>query len=264
MQRVTIKGQSSEWGVIDAGVPQGSNLGPLLFLIFINDLAEAVNCSVKLFADDTCLFIEIEEKVITEEQLNEDLNNINTWANDWLVTFSSHKTKSLTISKKIISNSPDNIMLRGSKITEVDSHKHLGVTLSKDLRWSKHIHDIETNANKRLNLMKHFKFKLDRRSLEVIYTSYIRPTLEYADCVWYGAYAIDLDLLDNVQVNAMRIMTGATARSNINKLYEETGWPTLESRRSAHMLAMFYKIVTGTAPSYLVDLLPQTVNDRTA
>ena len=98
------------------------------------------------------------------------------------------------------------------------------LTFSKDLRWSNHIQDIELTATKRLNIMKYFKFKLDRKSLETIYTSFIRPTLEYADCVWAGTYDVDLNLLDNIQVTAMRIVTGAPARSNIANLYEETRW----------------------------------------
>ena len=75
--------------------------------------------------------------------------------------------------------------------------------MSKDLRWSRHIQEIAVAANKRLNLLKYFKFKLDRKTLETIFVSFIQPTLEYADCVWGGTYDIDLDILDKIQIDAM-------------------------------------------------------------
>jgi hypothetical protein len=84
IQRVIINGQCSEWTSIKAGVPQGSVLGPLLFLVYINDIVNVVkNCNIRLFADDTCLFIEIDNKDTAEELVNEDLNHIHVWANNW-------------------------------------------------------------------------------------------------------------------------------------------------------------------------------------
>ena len=107
--------------------------------------------------------------------------------------------------------------------------------------------------------MRGLKYKLDRRSLETIYMSFIRPSIEYGDVLWAGTYDSDLCKLDIIQVDAMRIVTGATARSNINLLYVETGWPSLEQRRLSHVLKLMYKIVHQLAPPYLINLLPQTV-----
>ena len=246
-------------------MPQGTNLGPLLFLVFINDIVNVVeNCNIRLFADDTCLFIEVEEKPVTQRKVNNDLDNIQRWADNWLITFSPQKTKSMTFSNKINTKSPQGIFLNNVRISDIDTHKHLGLTFSKDLlKWSKYIQDIELTATKRLNVMKYFKFKLDRKTLETIYTSFIRPTLEYADSVWAGTYDIDLNLLNNIQVKAMRIVTGAPARSNIYNLYEETGWESLEKRRTNHILTIYYKIHKGMAPPYLLALLPTTVNTKT-
>ena len=84
-QRVVIRGQSSNWGSIKAGVPQGAVLGPLTFLIYINDLTKVVNCNLKLFADDTCLYVTVDDPASSATVLNDNLNNVQQWANQWLV-----------------------------------------------------------------------------------------------------------------------------------------------------------------------------------
>ena len=88
--------------------------------------------------------------------------------------------------------------------------------------------------------------------------SFIHPTLEYGDVLFAGTYMYDSDLckLDILQIEAMRIATGATARSNINLLYNDLGWASLSSRRQIHCLTLMYKIVNGNAPKYLKDLIP--------
>ena len=148
-------------------------------------------------------------------------------------------------------------------IDRVVTHKHLGITLSSDLKWTTHINNIAHSSSKRLDLMRGLKYKIDRKSLETIYKSFVRPCLEYGDCLWAGTYETELIKLDNVQVEAMRIVTGATAGSNINALYRETGWQPLCERRYFHSLTMLYKIINGVAPVYLSDLLPPKVGEQT-
>jgi hypothetical protein len=97
-QRVIINGEHSDWGKLNAGVPQGSVLGPLLFLIFINDITHVIwHCKIRLFADDTCLFIEVDDPDTAGDLVDEDLKNISQWAAKWKVTFSPPKTKELLI-----------------------------------------------------------------------------------------------------------------------------------------------------------------------
>ena len=93
-QRVVINGQTSEWGDVSAGVPQGAVLGPLSFLIYINDLSsEVTHCNIRFFADDTCLFIEVDNREESVAKINADLEQINKWSKKWLVTFSPSKKK---------------------------------------------------------------------------------------------------------------------------------------------------------------------------
>ena len=262
-QRVCINGQTSTWGYISAGVPQGSVLGPLLFLIFIDDLTDAVLLSdIRLYADDTCLFITVNNRQIASDVINNDLKAIQNWADKWLVSFSAPKTKSLIISNKHNLDDYSDLQLNNTPIQEVTSHKHLGIVIAKNLWWREYINEVYCKAMKRLDIIQAFKYKLDRQSLEKYYISFVRPLLEYADVVWSGAYDCDLVKLEKVQVRAMRIITGATEKSNILNLYRDTGWAYLQERREIHKLIWFYKIINNMAPPYLTELLPPTVEER--
>jgi hypothetical protein len=265
-QRVVINGQYSTWGKIKSGVPQGSVLGPLLFLVYINDIVHVIkHCKIRLFADDTCLYIDIDNAEEAARLMNEDLESINQWSMKWLVEFSPPKTKEMLITKKRDNIAHPPIYLNGVEIKAVKSHKHLGITLKDDLKWDKHVEEMANKAKKRLAVMKALKFKLDRKSLETMYTAFVRPLLEYGDILWDIAQENDhlLDELDTIQNNAGRIVCGATARCTTASLNSELQWKALGTRRREHRLAMFFKMKNNMAPRYMVDLIPPMVGDRT-
>ena len=257
MQRVVINGQHSNWKTIDAGVPQGSVLGPLLFLLYINDIVQSVrHCNIRLFADDTCIFIEVNDRHEAAAFLNADLSKIHEWSTKWLIKFAPTKTKSLIISNKKDFNQNPPVFLNNQIIEEVKSHTYLGVTFSRKLRWSEHINTVYFKAKKRLNLLLPLKFKLDRHSLEIMYRSFVAPVMEYAIQVWGGTYDSDINKLEQIHVDGMRLVTGATARSNIANLYKETAWQSFRERRDNQMLVMLYKVKNRHVPDYLIELLP--------
>ena len=170
VQCVIINGQLLSWKLITAGVPQGSVLGPLLFLVFINDITNVVNhCNLRLFADYTCLFIEVDNREQAAIKLNEDLNNIQKWSLDWLVTFNPSKTESMVIGLKRNKETYPRLFLHNTPIVEVPNHKHIGLCLENNLSWHVHIHTISTKAEKRLNILKQMKLKLTRKTLEKMY-----------------------------------------------------------------------------------------------
>ena len=116
-------------------MPQGSVLGPLLFLVFIDDLTKVVrHTQIRLFADDTCLFITVDNRDATTAQVNVDLDAIEKWSDEWLVTFSAPKTKSMIISNKMDRNNNPQVSMHNSVLEDVSHHKHLGLVLSNNLQ----------------------------------------------------------------------------------------------------------------------------------
>ena len=260
-QRVSIGGSFSSWGILRAGVPQGSVLGPLLFLIYINDITSVIEHSnIRMFADDTCLFLEIEDRAECARKIDSDLTRISNWAQQWAIQFSASKTKSLIISNKKDFHCNPTVYLNGIPIEEVKSYKYLGIHLTSNLRWNLHIDNTCLKAQKLVNMIRPLKFLLDRRSLEMIYKSFVLPVIEYGSVVWGGSYDSDLRKLDSLQIDALRIITGATARSSITALYKETNFIPISEKCKITKLIMFYKIHTGVAPYYLCDLIPTVTN----
>ena len=121
-------------------------------------------------------------------------------------------------------------------ITEQQSHKHLGITFSKACTWSEHIDEIAKKGWSRLNLLKSLKFRVSRKALERMYTSFILPLLEYCDSVWDNASSDSKKKLDAIHIEAGRIISGATKLCSIEKLIVELGCGTLQSRRDKHKL----------------------------
>ena len=109
--------------------------------------------------------------------------------------------------------------------------------------------------------MRKLKFQLDRKSLEIIYTSFIRPILEYCNEIWDNCADYEKEDLENIQKEAARIATGTTKLVSIENLNSEIGWETLEVRRNKQKLTLFYKMVHNLTPSYLTSLIPPTVNE---
>ena len=172
-QRVVIEGVHSDWCNIQTGVPQGSVLGPLLFLIYINDLPNSVNSNCFLFADDCFLLEEVQSPDASALMLNNDLASISPWANQWLVTMNETKTKSMFFSLKRDKLDHPSLIMKGVAIEEVAVHEHLGLTLSSNLSWRPHVLKIHQKASRKLNLLKPLKYKLSHYTLEVLCKSVV-------------------------------------------------------------------------------------------
>ena len=217
-QRVIIEGTSSEWKNIKAGVPQGSVLGPLLFLIYINDIATNISSDCFLFADDSLLMEEVISPVDSANKLNNDLSTISAWSNQWLITMNPEKTETMIFTCERDKPFHPPLYMTNTTIRDVTSHEHLGVTLALNLSWRPHILKIHQKASKKLNMLKPLKFILKRKTLDVLYKSLVRSCLDYADIIWDGCTETDSDLLEKLQIDAARLVTGAI-KERVVKVY---------------------------------------------
>ena len=205
-QRVAIDGQSSDWIGTNSGVPQGSVLGPLLFLIYINDIADNVPSDCLLYADDISLFDVVDDPTVSAVKLNSDLERICDWAKRWLVTINTSKTKCMTFSVKRFKPFHPFVLFDNEVIDEVMQHTHLGVALASNLSWKQHIFNVYERASKRANMLKGLKFKLCRNTLERLYKSLVRPVLEYADVVWDGCTESDVISLSMCSTRLLKLL----------------------------------------------------------
>jgi hypothetical protein len=262
--RVVVNGQCSEWKCVKAGVPQGSILGPLLFLIYINDIIDNINSNIYLFADDTSLMRNIDQLDIqgSFDSINDDLQKLHEWSLQWRVDFNAKKSCHLILTKQ--TNPPDypTIYMGNTEIRRVNAHKHLGIIFSSDMTWSDHVNSIRDKAMRRTSSLKRISYMVPRKTLIHLYKSIIRPVLEYGCVVFDNIDQRKVNTLESVQRNAGLICTNGYKSTSHNKLLRELGWQKLETRRTVFRLLLLYKIMNNQTPNYLKRLMPLYVQER--
>jgi hypothetical protein len=243
-QRVLVGGESSTEARVTSGVPQGSVLGPALFLVFINDLPDDVTSSVRLFADDTIVYRNIKSTKDCEA-LQKDLDTLERWENEWQMEFHPDKCNVIRITrakKPIIHN----YHLRGHQLEAVPDAKYLGVTLSQDLRWDRHINNVKTSATRTLNFLKRNLKISSTKIKERAYNGLVRPQLEYSAAVWDPHTIKGTNTIEMVQRRAARWACNRfNNTSSVTDMLNHLGWRTLEQRRADQRLTMLYKITNN-------------------
>ena len=202
-QRVVIRGSCSDWSYVTSGAPQGTILGPLLFLLYINDITECISSTVKLYADDTKIYREINDPIIDCQLLQDDLNNLSDWARKWQLRFNADKCESMRIANSC-DKSETNYFLE-KPLKDVDNFKDLVVTITRDLSRRDHISITVTKANKILASIKRSVGTTNANVFSMLYKSLVQPILEYAAPVWCPYLVKDIHTLENVQRRASRL-----------------------------------------------------------
>ena len=243
-QVVVVEGERSETIDVESGVPQGSVLGPSLFLFYINDMPEGIRSRVRLFADDTIVYLTIASDK-DSDHLQEDLNKLEIWEKKWKMAFHPDKCNVLTITRKrkpIVKE----YVLHGHTLESLKSAKYLGCTISSDLKWNEHIKNICTKANKTIGFLKR-NLNINNTTIkETAYKSLVRPTLEYASTVWDPYQQNNKNRLEMVQRRAARYVTNRYHNtSSVSDMLNQLEWKTLEDRRRISRLAMMYKLANG-------------------
>ena len=169
-QAVIVGTAKSKLMNVKAGVPHGSVLDPLLFLIYVNDISENLLSISRLFADDTALACSAASVQDIQGILNHDLLMISYWAKQWLVTFNLQKTVAMIFSSKTIPS--PNLVFDNVQVSFVECHKHLGLALSSIGKWREHIRQLTESASKILGMMRAVKFKICLNSLNRLFISF--------------------------------------------------------------------------------------------
>ena len=167
-----------------------------------------------------------------------------------LVTFNPLKTEAILFTTQNVHY--PSLYFENIPVSFVQIHKHLGVTISNNGKWHAHIENIIKSASKVLGMMRKVKFQIRRDSLNQIYTSFIRPILEYASVVWDNCTCSEKENLEKVQNEAARIVTGTTRSISLSKLYKEIGWLSLSDRRKYQKLILAFKINHGMTPKLFI------------
>ena len=241
-QRVVLDGESSSLVSVSSGVRQGSILGPLLFIIFMNsitDLPLSSGAKLILYGDDILLYkaIDSPNDVLL---LQQDVNLILQWFRDHGLTPNHSKTKLLQVTRsKTAPEVP--ISIDDYPLSPSNTVKYLGVTLSSNLSWSDHINSVCKTAKRHLGLVHRKLHQASPRVRHAIYCSTILPKLDYCCAVWDPHYSTDKTALNRVQRFASRVITHKW-HANHSTLLNSLNWQPLEIRRRLIKLKVCYNV----------------------
>ena len=240
-QRVAVEGQLSSELPVMSGVPQGSVVGPCLFLAYINDLPDSLKSRARLFADDTIIYLTIASEN-DAQKLQNDLKSLECWEHDWAMEFNPDKCEVLRITRK---KKPTIFpySLHNSVLKTTDNAKYLGVTISQDLNWSKHINNISTKAKNTLRFIKRNVKTRNTKVKEAAYNTYVRPQLEYCSIVWHPWQKHLAYMVESTQRAAARyVCNNYDYASSVTQMLLNLQWKTLEQRRVHNSVVFLYKI----------------------
>ena len=242
-QRVVVEGMASSPTRVRSGVPQGTVLGPLFFLIYINDISKglSIGTTLKLFADDSLLYRTI--RSLTDAHiLQQDLHTLQLWAERNKMEFHPGKCQLLRITNKI-NKTHGSYQILGTPISEVDSAKYLGVVIDKTLSWKPHYNSIIKKCNSTLAFLRRNLHNSPKFVKEKCYTALVRPQLEYACAVWDPHHQTHIDDIEKVQKRAARFVTNNYKMESGNSEFNlnELEWPKLEERRIEIKLNLLQK-----------------------
>ena len=243
-QAVVLEGESSAEVPVTSGVPQGSVLGPLLFLLYINDLPQNIQSQVGLFADDTAVYLTV-NSYEAANTLQADLDTLQEWELTWDMEFNPGKCQVMHITKSRVPFQSQ-YTLHGQTLESVDSAKYLGVTISQDLNWNKHINNITGKANRTLGFIKRNVKTKNESVKELAYKTLVRPQVEYASTIWSPHTKQNTQKIEMVQRRAARwVKYNYSTYDSVSTMLNNLGWRSLENRRIDSRLFMFHRIIYG-------------------
>lgn len=263
--RVIVDGEASSRCPVSSGVPQGTVLGPVLFLLFINDLPSTINSPCKLFADDLLVYNQIRDERDVA-RLQDDMDSLAAWETTWGMQFHPDKCETITITRK---RAPlkSSYTLRGHQLKHTDQAKYLGVSLTSKLDWTPHINSKVAKANKTLGFVKRNLKNAPEHVRETAYKALVRPQVEYCATVWDPWTADLINKTEMVQRRAARfVLKRYHQTSSVGAMLTQLGWTTLQERRARMRILLLYKathhLVAVNSDLFLVPITAPTRQDH--
>ena len=264
-QQVVIDGETSSPAEVTSGVPQGTVLGPTLFLIYINDIAENIKSNIRLFAVDCVVYRQIDS---TQDHviLQEDLNNLFDWSNTWQMKFNVDKCVIMNIGNLKI-KAKHEYRMNNQILETVKHHPYLGVELTDNMKYNNHINTITSKASRVLGFVKPNLKHCPGTVKERAYQTLVRPKLEDSSPIWNPQQKTQIKQLEQVQRNAARFVLNKPynyqSPSSVTTMLQQLNWPTLEDRRKAAGQILMFKVINNLVAvpqSYLPLRSPRYVN----
>ncbi len=240
-QQVVINSSKSQWMEVSSGIPQGSVLGPLLFVLFINDLPDSVTSQVFLFADDTKIFRTIKSDD-DQATLQTDLNKLSEWSEKWLLKFHPGKCKHMHIGKA--TNNPTSYSLDSTNLESIRQEKGIGVIIDADLEFDRHISEKVKKATQMFALLRRSFQHMDETLFVPLYKSLVRVHLDFASSVWAPYKIKHVEQLEGVQRRITKQLPGMKDLPYPDRL-QQLKLPTLSYRRLRGDLIEVFKITNG-------------------
>jgi hypothetical protein len=245
-QRVKVNGSFSGWADVSSGVPQGSVLGPVLFVLFINDLPDLVRNLCSMYADDTKVYGPAASPEHCES-LQRDLDSLVSWADDWQMKFNADKCQVLRIGSNNMMHQYT-MRVHGTdervQLESVNSERDLGVIIDSELKFSTHVESQVNKANRILGLIRRSYEHLDCESMRLLYVALIRPHLEFANCAWNPRLEKDKKLVEGVLKRATKCIPGL-GRLEYEERLKVLKLPSMCYRRIRGDLIEMYKFSHG-------------------
>ena len=260
-QYCRVNGTTSSIENIDIGVPQGSCLGPLLFLLYINDLPFALKrAKATMYADDTAISYSSNKSEELDFVINEELSYIERWLQGNKLSLNVVKTPAMILGsqpkiKKIKNNlsSLPSFKVGGEEINLVNETKYLGVMIDNCLTWESHINAVQ-KISRAIGLLKYARNFVQTDTLINLYRSITEPHFRYCCSVWGSCGASKLDVLQNSQNKATKIVKNSPFDASAAPLLQRLGWPSVHKLINKETGSMVYRSLNSLALQHLSDL----------